>query len=373
MQMTVFLDDFIYSLQSVGGISVYWTSVLNEINKIAHGNIILVRITDSNNILVTDLKWNKRIIPETNLPFSLSRILPFCKKLPAKSLFHSSYLRVSLQKDVCNIVTIHDLAAELDKIKGIRRWLKLALQRFAIKHADGIICVSETTKKSLMKYYPKLDESNVKIIHHGCSDAFYPYPDKNGSEKLTLFIGGRGEYKNFKVCVKALSQFPTYKLLMIGGGKLSKKEQIFLKQELGERFSHTENVPTEKLNSYYNKAFCLLYPSFYEGFGMPVLEAMKAGCPVISTNIEAINEVTADSAILVKDFWDTEAYVQAIHFLENGLERDKLIKKGIERAKLFSWKKHCEEQLSFYQYVYYKKFKGQLVFKEDNNNLISSC
>lgn len=362
--MTVFLDDFIYSLQSVGGISVYWTSVLNEINKIAYGNIALIRMTASKNILSPDLKWTKIIIPETNLPFSLSRILPFYKKLPAKSIFHSSYLRVSLQKEVCNVVTIHDLAAELNKIKGIRRWLKLALQRFAIKHADGIICVSETTKKSLLEHYPKLDKNNVKVIHHGCSDAFYPHPEKKEHEKLVLFIGGRGEYKNFKVCVQALSRFPGYRLLMIGGGPLSKNEQIFLRQELGERFSHTENVSTEKLNSYYNKAFCLLYPSFYEGFGMPVLEAMKAGCPVISTNISAIREVAADSAILVNEFWDTEAYIKALHFLENRLEREELIKKGIERAKLFSWEKHCEEQLSFYQFVYHQKFKEQLVFKE---------
>lgn len=361
--MLIFLDDFICSLQSVGGISVYWTSVLKEINVSSYKNFVLVKISGSNNILSPTVSWRKKIISETKLPFSLSRVLPFYKKLPPKSLFHSSYLRVSLQKDVCNIVTIHDLAAELGKIKGFRRWLKLAIQYFAIKNADGIICVSKATKTSLLKFYPKFSKNNVTVIHHGCSDLFYPKPEHEGYKNIILFIGGRGQYKNFDTCVKVLANLPKYELLMIGGGELSDSEDSFLKKKLERRFRHIKNVSTDKLNDYYNEAFCLLYSSYYEGFGMPILEAMKAGCPVITTNIAAIKEVADNGAILVENFLNTDEYINAIHRLEQQDIRLGLIDRGLQRASLFSWERHCKEQLAFYQDIYYKKFGEPLIYK----------
>lgn len=357
--MGVYLDNFIYALQSVGGISVYWTSVLKEINKASFKNITLVKIRSHLNIVQSEVQWSKHTVIDHRMPVSLLRVLPLIKKLPSQSLFHSSYLRVSLQRDICNVVTVHDLAAELGKIKGIRRWLKFALQSFAIRKADGIVCISETTKKSLLRVYPKAKNKHLAVIHHGCSESFCKDLTKTSGNSI-LFIGGREEYKNFEVCVAALSELPDYHLLMIGGGKLSKKESVFLKRRLGERFSHVENVSTERLNRYYNEAFCLMYPSFYEGFGMPVLEAMKAGCPVIATHIEAIKEVAADAAILVKEYTNPHEFIKAIHILENADERYKLIQAGMARAELFSWEKHCTELINFYQKVYKNKFSVEL-------------
>jgi len=351
--MLIFLDDFIYSLQSIGGVSVYWTSVLEEIHESKKPNIFLIRAKENKNILAQKRKWGFQSLNELRLPLGISRIL--FKSLPAKSIFHSSYLRISLQRSICNVITIHDLAAELGYLKGIRGRVKKELQAFAIRHADGIICVSEATKKSLLVHYPQISDNKIQVIHHGCSDIFRPIDDHK-HKNIILFVGHRKLYKNFDICVQILEKLPQYELLIISGEKFSTLEYKALKNRLGNRFRHIENVDTATLNNYYNDAFCLLYSSCYEGFGMPVLEAMKAGCPVIASDIPALREVAADGAILIEDFLNAEAYIKPILDLKNQQIRKELIDKGVKRAESFSWKKHIELQFSFYNKTYRQRF-----------------
>jgi glycosyltransferase involved in cell wall biosynthesis len=354
--MIIYLDDLIFSLQTVGGISVYWIEYLNQINS-TNSNVVLLKRKENKCILAKDLKWTKKIKWEILLPIQLTRILPLLNVLPTKSIYHSSYFRISLQSNICNIVTLHDLAGELGMIKGWRKKLKILLQSVALKKADGIICVSETTQKSLFQIYPHIKPNKTTVINHGCSDKFYPIPDKEVNiKKQIVFIGGRKDYKNFNSCLEVMVELTDFSLLIIGGGDLSNDEKLKINSKIADRYTYLSNVETEVLNQIYNQSYCLLYPTYYEGFGMPVVEAMKAGCVVISCATKAITEIAEDAAILIDNPTDIKAFVKAILSLQDLDVRNNLIKKGFEQAKKYNWDINCKETLAFYSKIHKLKF-----------------
>lgn len=353
--MTVFVDDLIFSLQTVGGISVYWTEFLNKLNN-SNCDAVLLRQKKNKCILANELEWLKKTQSEIFLPIQLARILPLLSHLPAKSIYHSSYFRISLQANICNIVTLHDLAGELGMIKGWRRGLKVMLQAAALKKADGIICVSETTRNSLLQYYPHINPLKTTVIYHGCSDKFFPIANKTTTSNQIVFIGGRNEYKNFDTCLAVLAALPDYTLLIIGGGTLSPSEILAIESKITNRYTYTSNVETALLNQIYNQAHCLFYPTYYEGFGMPVVEAMKAGCVVVSCATKAIVEVAADAAILIDNPKDVNAFVAAILSLKNQTLKNTLIDKGLLQAQKYNWNKHYAHTIAFYKQAYMQKF-----------------
>lgn len=354
--MPIFLDDIIFSLQTIGGISVYWAQFLCHINQ-SNLDVTLLKRTDNKCILSKNLLWEKKVKWELKIPIKISRILPLLNKLPAKSIYHSSYFRFSMQKNVCNIVTLHDLAGEMGMITGWRRKLKIILQSAAIKNADGIICVSKTTLNSLLSFYPNINPNKTEVIYHGCSESFFCREKKIlNYKKQIIFIGGRKDYKNFDICLDTIAQLNDFELLIIGGSNLEFNERAVIENKIGKRYQYLKEVETEVLNNLYNDAYCLFYPTYYEGFGMPVVEAMKAGCVVISCATEAIAEVAGDAAILIDDPKNTQAFVAAILSLSNLDFRKTLISRGLNRAKKYNWDNHFNQTLAFYNKMHSLKF-----------------
>lgn len=356
--MKIYLDNLVFSLQKIGGISVYWSSLLKRMNALKDEEITLINVKGkSKNLLGNKLTWSKVVKEDLNFSAKLIRLLPLLIKLPAKSLYHSSYLRISLQRDIVNIVTIHDLAAEEKMIKGIRKYLKLFLQSLAIRNADGIICVSNKTKEDLLRHYPSLHSKNVRTIYHGCSKSFYPIKlSEYDSRKNILFIGARNVYKNFLTCLKVMKALPEYNLVLVGGGNLTYKEKIEIESFLGSRYKYLGNLETDKLNLIYNSVHCLFYPTIYEGFGLPVLEAMKSGCPVVSSDIPAIREVACNSALLINPNANLEMYVDAIKSIEIKEIRQALTTKGFERAANFNLDNQFIETITFYYQIWNQRF-----------------
>lgn len=292
---------------------------------------------------------------ESVLPTGILRYLPFTKKLANKSIFHSSYYRISLQKNIINIVTVHDFVYEYFR-SGLAKYVHTWQKKFALKRADGIICISENTKRDLIKFLPSANKKPIKVIYLAASDSFYPIKKIQAADKLkgvatqkyALFVGSRAVYKNFGIAVEAVARIANCQLVVVGGGELTGKEEALLNQKLGSKYQCVGYVSDDKLNRLYNSALCLLYPSSYEGFGIPVIDAMKAGCPVVSTSISSIPEVAGDAALLI-DSMDPENFSKAIESLENKSFREKLVEKGFEQSKKFSWDKCFEETYSFYK------------------------
>ena len=352
--MKIVFDNIIYSLQNAGGISVYWS----ELSKRMLGCAIDFYGRENDNIFYKQQNINQ--LHESSLPLKILRYLDFRKKLPKKTVFHSSYYRIANQKDVVNIVTVYDFTYEKYR-SGLARFIHSWQKRRAIYKSDGIICISKSTKQDLMRYYPNVKEDKIKVIYLGADESFKALEDpiealrENFSEladrEYILYVGDRSSYKNFDIAVMSLKNLANKTLVIVGGGELSFREKEQLKEI---KFEHYLNLASNSLNILYNNAFCFLYPSSYEGFGIPVLEAMSAGCPVVSSNISSIPEVAGEAALLV-DKIEVDEFVEAMVKLEEKSFRDDAIIKGLQQSIKFSWDKCFEETLDFYKKVVNKR------------------
>lgn len=353
--MYITLENIIFSLQKAGGISVYWY----ELSKRLVSNETNFFEIKNKNIFSINLNIRKQ--KENFLPVSLLRYLPFTRSLPKDSVFHSSYYRVSLQKSVANITTVHDFTYEYYS-SGLKREVHSWQKNFAVRRSAGIICVSENTKRDLIKFVPDVDPSRIKVIYNGVSENFFSVDkfdsnfnfDELLDRKFILFVGDRSPYKNFDKALGVVKQFPELSLVIVGGKAFSTDEEDML-ADLKGRYYRFTGVSGEALNWLYNHAFCLLYPSSYEGFGIPVVEAMKAGCPVISTNLSSIPEVAGDAALLV-DQPTVELLCEKVKMLQDRNFRQSLKEKGFVQASKFSWDKCFEETYAFYQEVWEREF-----------------
>lgn len=351
----IYLDNIIFNLQKSGGGSVYWGELIQRFNSIDNFKFISPNLL-SDNIVVNKLSLNN-VLFEKNIPLDILRYLPLSVKIEEFSMFHSSYYRFSAQKNIFNITTVHDFVYEY-YYSGIRKFIHHKQKALAVKNSTAIICISESTRNDLFKFYPDLIKNKrIEVIHNGVSDDFFITEDKRSINhlniedfKYVLYVGHRSTYKNFIFTVEVLANLPKeYKLLIVGNALL-KEEISLLEFKLAHRYVFVGNVSNTQLNQIYNNVECLLYPSSYEGFGIPVIEAFKCGCPVIAQNIPVISEITGDYEMLVHGL-NLNKFVKQILMLKNQKFKSNIIDVGVEKSTKFSWDKCSSEVLSIYNTI----------------------
>ncbi|KMQ62314.1 hypothetical protein ACM40_08415 [Chryseobacterium sp. BLS98] len=360
--MKVVFDNIIYSLQNSGGGSVYWTELIKRFNADKKLDVIFYEQKEPNyNIFRREFSLHN-VEKETFLNLKIRRYLNFTKSIQEKSIFHSSYFRISGSKYAINVTTIHDFTTEKFRT-GLARWVNLHQKKHAVLNSDGIICISENTKKDLLHFVPNLDPKKIRVIYNGVSNDFFKINEnfeisqKNPkfatleNYKYLLYIGHRTEYKNFPIAVKTAAKVKDkYKLVVIGE-PFNDDEKLYVESLLGTQYIQLSRLNNEDLNFLYNKAFVLLYPSSYEGFGIPLVEAMKTHCPVIANKNSSIPEVVGDAAILYDDI-NENLMAEGILKLENESFRRELIQKGILQFPKFDWDKTYLKYLEFYKELY---------------------
>ena len=366
VNMRIIYDNIVYNLQKSGGVSVYWAELSKRLNVSKKHDIVFYDQIENNHNLFRNSLILNNVKTESCLTLSIRRYLNFTPKINERSIFHSSYYRVSKSKNAINVTTIHDLTTEKFR-KGLARWVNFQQKKHAVLNSDGVICISENTKKDLLELIPQIDESKIRVIYNGVSDDFFvieedfSIQDKEKrfksleNQKYLLYVGHRTEsYKNFNVAVKAASLVKEKYKLVIVGEALSDEEKKFVEKEIGNRYLIISKLKNKELNYLYNKAFALLYPSLYEGFGIPIVEAMKTKCPVIAVNSSSIPEVAGDGAILIDNI-NPLAIFESLKRLENSEFRNQLAERGLKQSEKFNWDNTFNLYIDYYTYLYNKK------------------
>jgi glycosyltransferase involved in cell wall biosynthesis len=220
----------------------------------------------------------------------------------------------------------------------------------AIQSASAFVCVSQRTADDLKRFHPEIPVERISVAHNGVSfrrpadEKITDFQAKHGIDKPYFLISGaRSSYKNTIQFFQAFAQFNghrrDYGIVCTGPGEELAPEYAEL---LGGASIHLLNLPDDELECAYAGAIALVYPSLYEGFGMPIVEAMACGCPVITTPNGPLPEVAGDAAIYVapQDIDDTH---RALKLAQDPDIRGNLIDKGLARATRFTWQNMAQE------------------------------
>ena len=263
-------------------------------------------------------------------------------------------------------VTIHDLIHFKLAHDFNRPQVLLARQvlKNAVKKAGRIITVSQSTRQDLMEMFPAIDEEKISVIYHGVSDRFRAaevseiekYKKKRGLHRYLLFIGNRKPHKNLGRLVEAyaglIKEIPDLQLV-IGGEKFAAGDEVDLlkqKYQLDNLLEFTD-LHDNELSLIYSGAEALVLPSLYEGFGLPVLEAMQCRTPVILSRCSSLPEVAGDAGVYF-DPYDIEAIQGQIYkVLKDQTFRDSLVKQGLEQVKKFTWDRAAAETLQVFREI----------------------
>ena len=359
--MRVIIDNIVYSLQKIGGISCVFFELTKRILKDDRYSVcFLDQEKGYDNFYrrkLDDISAKQSLFYRFRNSF-FERFLNPKLNIKSSYIFHSSYYRVSRDRSAINLTTVHDFVYERYGLQGWRGKLHQWQQKYAVLHSDAVICISENTKKDLLFFYRNINPNNVFVVYNGVSEDYFhieniaevklPFTPKS----YCVYVGSRISYKNFLLAVKSCA-YAKMKMVIIGS-PLSVEEKKYVNSLLGDdNYACLSNVSNSKLNEIYNGAFCLLYLSSYEGFGIPCLEAQRAGCPVISYNSSSIPEVMASKDMMITEL-SVDAVSRLISNLQEPLFRERIVSEGIKFAKQFSWDKCYEETTKIYNIVYQK-------------------
>lgn len=261
------------------------------------------------------------------------------------------------------VVTIHDLSYVYYPQEFLKKDL-YKLQnwtRYSVMQAAEIITVSKTTKKDVLSYYP-VDKKHVHVVYNGFEKRNTKKEDKQPAKELleqyelkknqyVYYVGTLQPRKNIILLIQAFAQFhkdnPAFKLVITGKKGWLYEEILSESENLGiqENVCFTDYIPDEGVTTLYQNAFCFVLPSLYEGFGIPVLEAMANGCPVIASFASSLPEIGGEACLYFNPH-DAKDLQDKLNLLKSDSTlRSDLIKKGKKRTQDFSWETCGRETL----------------------------
>ena len=357
-------DSQIFAQQQFGGISRYFCELANCVAQAPDFESRVVAPLHRNQYLLDaqDLNRGAFFNPAGRIAGKLMRIAnqiisPWQLRGCAPDILHETYYLEANRAGVncARVVTVFDMINEKLEPESSDREKLTRAKRAAVARADSVICISGHTRRDLIDLLG-VAEHKAHVVHLGFTLTAVPAAAERQAETrrpFLLYVGKRDGYKNFDTLLAAFASSTrlrtNFSLVAFGGGGFSRMEQLRI-EALGLKPGEViqRGGKDDVLSALYRDARCFVYPSMYEGFGIPPLEAMSLGCPVVTSNSSSIPEVVGNAAITV-DPLDVEAMRDAIEqaAFDEQVRRD-LVSRGADRIRKFSWSKCAEETMKIY-------------------------
>ena len=375
--MRILYDHQIFDLQRFGGISRYFAELFKCMDRLQSCDASIA-IKHSMNEYLKNSKyfkknedskylkfirfivkekiynlWRRHRLKGINRNLSIQRL-----KQQDFDVFHPTYYSrycLDFLENKPFVLTVYDMIHELFPNQFEKNDKTAINKKFLVEKAAKVIAISESTKQDLLKIYSNLSADKVEVVHlatdmmiKDVSDVDVPFEGR-----YILFVGRREGYKNFNLFVKSIAplllQDKELFLICVGGGSFATDELEYLRKLgiLNQVKQFTVN--DEQLMVFYKNALVFVFPSLYEGFGIPVLEAFACECPVAVSNTSSLPEVGGE-AVQLFDPYDINSIQDSLErvVMDKNL-RQMLIKLGKLRLQNFSWKKTAEKTYAIYQ------------------------
>ncbi len=362
--MRILYDGQIYKYQVAGGISRYFASLISRLPQ----SFVPHLTTPSNRGLIHPSHANLKIWRYRSfLPFSIAHKLEkyYFRAAHAFNQFdilHPTYYSLLTQQEFSQgrqpiVLTVYDMIHELFR-EQIDPSGEHAAQKYkAIAAAQKIICISENTKKDLIELY-SVPEAKISVTHLASEmdESLSWGPEEVPLRPYYLYVGSRdASYKNFDGLLlafsKLISVYPEVILCVVGAPLNPEEAELISTLGLADHIKHYGHIDNNHLAKLYRCSVAFVYPSLYEGFGIPPLEAMSCGTVVIASNCASLPEVMGDAGLPFNPKSVTDLADNLLFLLTHPAERERLIAKGYQRVQLFSWQKTVAQTLEVYASV----------------------
>ena len=362
--MRVLYDGSIFNFQELGGINRYFSNLIDNLPSGVAPTLTTTRRNRDN--FPRQPRLDIRCHPR--FAFRPGRVAYWAEKFYFRAVsrgfdvVHPTYYSLLTQLPWKApalrgrlVVTVYDMIHERFPQTPVNP--TVALKKGAIEAAAAILCISQQTRRDLLEYYPALDPAKVHVTYLASEvsrEIAVEQKDVPPSQYL-LYVGGRDvTYKNFDGLLRAFARLGVEHrelcLWVVGGGPFT-SDEILLATQLGikDRLKHLGNLDDAELAGIYQHARLFVYPSLYEGFGIPPLEAMACGAPVIVADCSSLPEVVGQAALLFDPSEEDGLERAIVRLLSSSSLCAEMVARGFEQAAKFSWSKTASQTVAVYE------------------------
>lgn len=358
--MRIYYDDDIFLMQRTGGISRYFVSLFSQFDETPKAKLHQISEPRYGRNLYLSERHNvpglvRRLGDITPLAHTANKIRR-ARTMGSYDLHHATYYSARSIPKVMHrtVVTIHDMTPELFP-ELFPEGNPHREKEYFYRNAAGLIFVSKQTLDDAIEIYGK-PTCPIEVIPLGVGKSFHlnAQTELELPNRYFLYVGSRSSYKQFHVLLNAMSAakgVDEISLVLVGGGALTEREARDIRRFRLEGRIVQVSVDDQDLPGVYRGAEALVFPSLYEGFGLPVLEAMATGCPVITSDAPALLEVAGDASLSFPA-GDHDALSQLLGLVSNdSTKRSYLAESGLKNVGNYSWARTADSTLSFYEKV----------------------
>jgi glycosyltransferase involved in cell wall biosynthesis len=369
--LRILLDPQTYNEQKFGGISRYYTELYLDLNA-TEGVTVNCPVFFSDNLhlkeaglfqgflnIIADAaicpKFLRKKIVKKAKPRNIKNTVEALKAQNFDVFIPTYYTPYFLEElhGKPFVLTVYDMIHELFPQYFTFDRYTVERKKLLVEKATRIIAISESTKNDIIKIYPHIDASKIDVVYLSHSIKSAEKVKLSLPQKYILFVGNRTIYKNFLFFLKAvapvLKDNPDLFVVCAGGNKFNGEENDLIRELGVANQLIQQNFEDNELATYYSNAKCFVFASEYEGFGIPVLESMACGCPVVLANHSSFPEVAGDAGVYFELNNSEDLKNKVSELLADETLRNEYARKGFEQVKKFSWHKTAAECLKVYQ------------------------